>query len=276
MPLPFLVPLIGAGAALGQSGINAWQSRRNTDRTIAANRSMADYSYSKDVEMMNAQNTYNRSMWDLNNEYNSPQSQMARLKAAGLNPNLVYGNGATATSGGPPARSEMARFNAPTAQYNYSPAVDLPSMLSMFQDFSVKQAQVDNLKSQTENTRMRTINESIQSGLLKMSGERGRAEFEQLKKMMPYQLESQVAETHGIPIKNALMFEQAKGAMYEKEIKRKQVDNMDKIREKLDADVLFSQYRNQWLKMGITSSDNILLRMFGRIMQDAGFLGFEK
>lgn len=34
-----------------------------------------------------------RKAWRANNEYNSPYNQMLRLKAAGLNPNLVYGNG---------------------------------------------------------------------------------------------------------------------------------------------------------------------------------------
>lgn len=32
-------------------------------------------------------------MWNMTNAYNSPAEQMARLKAAGLNPNLVYGSG---------------------------------------------------------------------------------------------------------------------------------------------------------------------------------------
>lgn len=32
-------------------------------------------------------------LWQENNAYNSPSAQMARLKAAGLNPNLVYQNG---------------------------------------------------------------------------------------------------------------------------------------------------------------------------------------
>lgn len=32
-------------------------------------------------------------MWRMNNAYNSPEAQMARLKKAGLNPNLVYGSG---------------------------------------------------------------------------------------------------------------------------------------------------------------------------------------
>ena len=37
-------------------------------------------------------------MWNRTNDYNSPLKQMERLKAGGLNPNLVYGNGATTTA----------------------------------------------------------------------------------------------------------------------------------------------------------------------------------
>lgn len=36
---------------------------------------------------------HNVEMWNMQNAYNSPSSQMERLQAAGLNPNLVYGNG---------------------------------------------------------------------------------------------------------------------------------------------------------------------------------------
>lgn len=39
--------------------------------------------------------------WDRNNQYNSPQEQMRRLKEAGLNPNLVYGSGAVGNSASP-------------------------------------------------------------------------------------------------------------------------------------------------------------------------------
>ena len=41
------------------------------------------YSYKKNLEQ-----------WNRANEYNLPVNQMARLKQAGLNPNLVYGSGA--------------------------------------------------------------------------------------------------------------------------------------------------------------------------------------
>lgn len=38
-------------------------------------------------------NAYDLQMWNLANQYNDPKQQMARLAAAGLNPNLVYGGG---------------------------------------------------------------------------------------------------------------------------------------------------------------------------------------
>ena len=43
----------------------------------------------------------NIAAWSMNNAYNDPAQQMMRLKAAGLNPNLVYGSGSVAgnTSG---------------------------------------------------------------------------------------------------------------------------------------------------------------------------------
>lgn len=48
-------------------------------------------------QQVNQQNMdWNREMWDKTNEYNSPAMQMARFKAAGLNPHLIYGQGTIA------------------------------------------------------------------------------------------------------------------------------------------------------------------------------------
>lgn len=48
------------------------------------------------------QNQFNIDMWNRTNEYNSPQAQMQRFKEAGLNPNLIYGNGNTGNASSPP------------------------------------------------------------------------------------------------------------------------------------------------------------------------------
>ena len=126
--------LIGGIAGIGQSAIEARTAKRNTDMTIDANRKMAEYQYSKDLEM-----------WNKANEYNDPASQMKRYQNAGLNPNLIYGTG-SASAGN--TATTLPKYQAPTAEYNYKPGVNLGMTLSMFQDFAIKQAQVDNLREQ--------------------------------------------------------------------------------------------------------------------------------
>ena len=51
------------------------------------------FEYSK--QLAEQQNQFNIDMWRMQNEYNTPQAQMQRLQAAGLNPNLMYGQGTT-------------------------------------------------------------------------------------------------------------------------------------------------------------------------------------
>lgn len=54
--------------------------------------------------------------WHMQNEYNHPKAQMERLKEAGLNPNLVYGEGVSGATGqagevGTPARAKVDPVN---------------------------------------------------------------------------------------------------------------------------------------------------------------------
>lgn len=49
--------------------------------------------------MQQRQNAWNLEQWERNNAYNSPAAQMQRLKAAGLNPDIMYGQNASGASG---------------------------------------------------------------------------------------------------------------------------------------------------------------------------------
>lgn len=57
--------------------------------------------------------------WNMQNDYNSPAQQMSRLEAAGLNPNLVYGNGSMANT----SNSGMPSSSVPS---NHGPSVSMP------------------------------------------------------------------------------------------------------------------------------------------------------
>lgn len=47
--------------------------------------------YRRQSKLMDKQYQMNLEQWERQNEYDSPQAQMARLQAAGLNPDLIYG-----------------------------------------------------------------------------------------------------------------------------------------------------------------------------------------
>lgn len=80
--------------------------------------------------------------WSMQNEYNSPQSQMQRLREAGLNPNLVYGHGADAQMGAPMRASTPGTWNPKPPEFAVG------SMSKGYFDTQIQQATLDNLKRQ--------------------------------------------------------------------------------------------------------------------------------
>lgn len=112
MPIPPAV--VAGGAALLGDAMNA-------AFTDARNRK----AYDRSVEF-----------WNMQNAYNTPERMMERFKNAGLNPNLIYGNG-TSTVASPPS--------VPNVE---APQVNLPRAVSSYFDTQARVAQTDNLKAQ--------------------------------------------------------------------------------------------------------------------------------
>lgn len=80
--------------------------------------------------------------WSMQNEYNSPAAQMSRLKAAGLNPNLVYGQGAVANNATAPRSASVESYKPMPIQFDSS------SIIGQAYDTKLRQAQTDNLEAQ--------------------------------------------------------------------------------------------------------------------------------
>lgn len=81
--------------------------------------------------------------WTKQNEYNSPVQQMQRLKEAGLNPHLVYGNGADATAG--PVRAGAASGGSmPAPKMEGNPVADA---IGTYQSLSMTDAQEASIRA---------------------------------------------------------------------------------------------------------------------------------
>ena len=62
---------------------------------------------------------YSKKMFDYQNAYNTPANQMARLRSAGLNPALMYGQGTTGNASNYP-QMPMGQFSGPRLILFYS------------------------------------------------------------------------------------------------------------------------------------------------------------
>ena len=88
-------------------GHKNWKRTKELNQqTYQYNKNLAELAFKQNVEMWNAENAYN-----------TPAAQMMRMRAAGLNPNLLYGNGQEASAGN--------ASDAPELQYGqYDPKIN--------------------------------------------------------------------------------------------------------------------------------------------------------
>lgn len=87
---------------------------------------------------------HNTEMWHLNNQYNTPEMQMKRLRDAGLNPNLVYGSG-TVTGN---TSTQTPKYQAPELQRIPLEQVSPLQVLGAYADLREKNAQAKKAESE--------------------------------------------------------------------------------------------------------------------------------
>jgi hypothetical protein len=135
MPLPLLLPLLGAGIGAATSGLNMGLQNAQNKK----NQRFAESMY----KWQQADNLKN---WNLQNEYNAPEAQMQRLKAAGLNANMVYGGGATTTAQ-PIQKSSPTDYKGQAPQFDAQPAMQ---MVDTYYNSQAKAQNINNLEKQNQ------------------------------------------------------------------------------------------------------------------------------
>lgn len=128
--------IINASGQIAVQGVNAWSAANQNKKQREWSRSMYDL-----------QREHALSDWKEQNEFNSPESQMRRLKAAGLNPNLVYGQGAVANSSSQVRSSQVENYS-PTP-IKFDPSI-VGETINMYNDLKTRKLQNSNLMKQNE------------------------------------------------------------------------------------------------------------------------------
>jgi len=111
----------------------------------------------------------NLDFWRLQNDYNSPANQMARYKAAGLSPHLIYGKAGDNSAG---------NLLTPNFQSTNKIEARTTPNLSTFVDNEIKVAQADNLRAQNQVLQNEALLKAAQTANTLQQTDRGKFDLE--------------------------------------------------------------------------------------------------
>lgn len=256
----------GVSAASGLFGARraAKQTNRNIERTIQAQREAQDLEYQRNLEQ-----------WERENAYNTPAMQMQRLTEAGLNPNLVYGNGSAATTAAKSPQYEAAR---PDYSGQRSPSAAALQSIMTTQGIQQAHAQINNIKAQ---------NKLIRAQAAKVESERLAIDFDYGFKL-EHRNQSSIIRHHdalqainrtglqesqrNISDKQEWILEQTRHDIVRRV--RQDLENASRQGLKLDSDykrqlaeTVRVELDNKYRELGISPSDNAILRIVSRILR---------
>lgn len=109
--------------------------------------------YHRSKRLMEYQMGLDKQMFDYQNAYNTPGAQMSRLKSAGLNPALMYGQGTTGNASGYP-QSKFTQLDA------YNSQGDIAQSTAAGIQQSLLNAQLKQIKENTMYTKIKGANET--------------------------------------------------------------------------------------------------------------------
>lgn len=267
----------------GASSIyNSFTGRTQAQEANEANAQLAADTNLANFELAKWQNQWSLDQWNRQNEYNSPVNQVARLKEAGLNPNVMAGQISTGNSSSSPSAA-----SAHAQGYNYTPVPSgLPQTIGLFtnlatlaMNLSTAQKQQNLLQSQAEYNSARAYNEMFgRRKALLLGNENLGLRNEYLYKTLPWRVE--VAK--GLPI---LQSYQMDAALYRANLLHQAYDfnnsynpyRLDAIRAGIalrkgqislqeHQKVIQGIHAKLW-SQGINPNDSILMRQLGMALE---------
>lgn len=269
--------LVTGGANLLGQGLN-----------YAATSSMNEATRNWNEKMYGQQRMDAFADWMRANEYNSPSAQMARLRAAGLNPHLVYGGGANSIS--QPIRSVDAKsWNPQVPEINLGHAVG--SFFDKMYDLKMKNAQLDQLAENTKLTRDKQLETQAKSAGILASSAKTKQQIAQSEQLFGYTLEqaklnnsntraiidSTLTKTEqlralfqptlekSVQEVLKLRMENAKTGWETKKIQQ-EINNLKNNHALQNMDMKLKDYEIKLNKLGIQKNDNIILRQVANML----------
>jgi hypothetical protein len=227
------------------------------------------------LDMWNRQQAQNLANWNMQNQYNSPSAQMDRMRQAGINPAMMYGNmsngpsieapsviHASAPSG---STSSPAHSNFTPMQAN-APTFDLNKGVLAGSQLTVQNAQADNLRSQSELLQAQKVKTAVETANEGLRGSGLGLDNELKKASMGYAIDAlklnNDRSTLEMSLNSRLANREDDKLTIEWKRLKNELANSEQTREVQNLQKQIMQYEIGLNKIGLTKNDNVLYREF--------------
>ena len=144
--------LVGGLVNAGASVYSQVQTNKNIDKQLAAQKEENQATREYNLNLAKQHNQWSIEQWNRENAYNTPSAQMERAKAAGLNADMLYGNGTLQNAA---ASSPQMTSGAPATPMDWSALGGkrtIGDALATSLSNEMARAQIDAVKADTKKT----------------------------------------------------------------------------------------------------------------------------
>lgn len=154
----------GLGFVSGLAGnISA---NKNIDKQIAAQREENEKNREYNLNLAKMQNQWNIDQWNRENAYNTPAAQRARLAAAGMNPDLAYGEGVSANVAASSPEMTAGAPSVPTDVSNLANKQTIGDVVRSTMQLRLAESQAKANDAGTRKTDQETKNLAVENNIL--------------------------------------------------------------------------------------------------------------
>lgn len=227
----------------------------------------------------------NVKLWKMQAEYNSPVQQMQRLKAAGLNPHLVYGQSASGATGSMPTPAD-------STQYDYSNVGnELANNYATFQQLKLQKTKqaAEIARMQVQNTldivrtEREVLGRDLDKGTLMKKIEMAQLQNDNLRsdietKAIGREKTAEEIKNLGelrkeIVTRTKLTDRQADKVLKDTEKVAQEIKNLVKQGKLTDAERALKEEYLRWYKMGLNpNSSNYFEKVLVELLNDTGII----
>lgn len=219
------------------------------------NQNASDQAYARDLELLKYQN-----------EYNSPENQVKRLRAAGINPMLAFGGGNVSGN----LTGALPRYQKPEKSMDLSGGSGMVGVLAQYEGIKTQKLMQNKIVADTDSTNIKNLGELVKNDILTTDKAKKIFEFDQLQKLSPYNLQIKQSEADliGKKVDNELKI----GTLREEEIKTKKVQRTLLKAQIASLGISMEQQKKllEYMKKGIQPNDPWYIRIGSEILKDLG------